>query len=485
MFKPWGAQKLSDEEDDSSPLGSAQLKKKSPKVSSATPRSPTGVSSWTSAGAWKESSIQKVSSVTHAFGGWQNKYAQHEEPLEVDAASNRVASESSGGRKKAARTPRDNPATPRDDHFTDNVDLIKAQLEEELSLERRPQKKNAAAGGAWPPKVKGRGRSSDSEEAAFASDPWSAGAQQREQSEKRKQRVASSGSQEALGLAAAGRSTFGAAASAWPPMPNGAAAPDQRPSTNGFSVFPGFSEQSSQAKPAQGWPAPMQVAPSEQLRPSAVAPAEAPAAMPAWPAQKVETTDSTAAALGSSAASHTAPSAWPMTGADLPERTVAPSAWPAPAATLGAASSTASAWPSQSPTSAWGSAGASSQQTSQGFSSSPVGTPNGGSPDRDLRVKAEEEVGVTIEQSSPVPVASEPAALPQPVEPEIAPAMTSSDTSAADVVPAPGQFDEAILAALAALPRDSLVSVLSRLAAKRPAEVALAFNGSGRIAPTR
>lgn len=40
---------------------------------------------------------------------------------------------------------------------------------------------------------------------------------------------------------------------------------------------------------------------------------------------------------------------------------------------------------------------------------------------------------------------------------------------------APGQFDEAILAALAALPQQSLVDVLRRLSKRRPSEVALAF----------
>lgn len=41
--------------------------------------------------------------------------------------------------------------------------------------------------------------------------------------------------------------------------------------------------------------------------------------------------------------------------------------------------------------------------------------------------------------------------------------------------PAPGRFDEAILAALAALPQDSLVDVLRRLAQKRPSAVAQAL----------
>eukprot|EP00931_Biecheleriopsis_adriatica_P059984 TRINITY_DN35983_c0_g1_i1.p1 TRINITY_DN35983_c0_g1~~TRINITY_DN35983_c0_g1_i1.p1 ORF type:complete len:553 (-),score=97.81 TRINITY_DN35983_c0_g1_i1:121-1779(-) len=41
--------------------------------------------------------------------------------------------------------------------------------------------------------------------------------------------------------------------------------------------------------------------------------------------------------------------------------------------------------------------------------------------------------------------------------------------------PCPGQFDEAILAALAALPRNSLVDVLRRLREKRPEEVGLAL----------
>ncbi|CAE8582992.1 unnamed protein product, partial [Polarella glacialis] len=46
--------------------------------------------------------------------------------------------------------------------------------------------------------------------------------------------------------------------------------------------------------------------------------------------------------------------------------------------------------------------------------------------------------------------------------------------------PAPGQFDEAILAALAALPQQSLVDVLRRLRRKRPDEVAMVFGGSSQ-----
>lgn len=56
---------------------------------------------------------------------------------------------------------------------------------------------------------------------------------------------------------------------------------------------------------------------------------------------------------------------------------------------------------------------------------------------------------------------------------------------------APGAFDEAILAALAALPQHSLVKVLQQLSERRPVEVALAFNadvhghaGSSRRAET-
>jgi len=44
---------------------------------------------------------------------------------------------------------------------------------------------------------------------------------------------------------------------------------------------------------------------------------------------------------------------------------------------------------------------------------------------------------------------------------------------------APGQFDEAILAALAALPQQSLVDVLRRLAQRRPNEVAIALGPGG------
>eukprot|EP00404_Azadinium_spinosum_P031267 CAMPEP_0180571536 /NCGR_PEP_ID=MMETSP1037_2-20121125/8771_1 /TAXON_ID=632150 /ORGANISM="Azadinium spinosum, Strain 3D9" /LENGTH=773 /DNA_ID=CAMNT_0022588859 /DNA_START=70 /DNA_END=2389 /DNA_ORIENTATION=+ len=43
--------------------------------------------------------------------------------------------------------------------------------------------------------------------------------------------------------------------------------------------------------------------------------------------------------------------------------------------------------------------------------------------------------------------------------------------------PCPGQFDEAILAALSALPRHSLVDIVRRLAQRRPAEVELALAG--------
>eukprot|EP00434_Breviolum_minutum_P022576 symbB.v1.2.019921.t1/scaffold1652.1/size121070/1 len=43
----------------------------------------------------------------------------------------------------------------------------------------------------------------------------------------------------------------------------------------------------------------------------------------------------------------------------------------------------------------------------------------------------------------------------------------------------PGQFDEAILAALGALPRQSLVDILRRLAEQRPEEVATAFGAAG------
>ncbi|CAE6945411.1 unnamed protein product [Symbiodinium natans] len=49
---------------------------------------------------------------------------------------------------------------------------------------------------------------------------------------------------------------------------------------------------------------------------------------------------------------------------------------------------------------------------------------------------------------------------------------------AAPAAPAPVQFDEAILAALAALPSQSLVDVLQRLSEKRPEEVALAMGNT-------
>jgi len=64
------------------------------------------------------------------------------------------------------------------------------------------------------------------------------------------------------------------------------------------------------------------------------------------------------------------------------------------------------------------------------------------------------------------------AALPDVVSDE---GEQENSAAATRLNPSPGQFDEAILAALAALPQGSLVDVLRRLSQRRPAEVSMAF----------
>jgi len=57
----------------------------------------------------------------------------------------------------------------------------------------------------------------------------------------------------------------------------------------------------------------------------------------------------------------------------------------------------------------------------------------------------------------------------------------SSEVTPRPQEPLPGMFDEAILAALAALPQQALIGVLRQLASQRPAEVAAVFGGERAI----